>query len=270
MNLFDAHCHLQDERLSRELDAVLARCEAAGVRGWMCCGSVEDDWDAVEALSHRAPQTAVSFGLHPIYLNRRSADWRLALRQRLERTVSGVGEIGLDGTLEDEAISDQEAIFEEQYALSIEMARTVSIHCRKAWKTLLDLLPRFGRHPVGFVVHAYSGAAELVEPLVQLNGYLSFAGTLTRTRVKRAHRAIRAVPRDRLLLESDAPDMPPMLADGSRPAWSEPAHLPLVLAMAARLREESPEALAEQLWENAQRLYGSVWPASLSRAGGDR
>jgi TatD DNase family protein len=258
MHLFDSHCHLQDERLAPGLDEALRRAAAAGVRGLMCCGSAESDWPAVRALPGRFPGVAVSFGLHPWYVRDRTPGWREALRAVLASVPSGVGEIGLDQAIEGADMADQERVFAEQYALSMELGRPASLHCRRAWGRLMERLRAFGPHPTGFVVHSYSGATELIAPLVQLNGYLSFSGSLTRPANARGHQAVRAVPADRLLLETDAPDIPPALPDGEPCTVNEPANLRYVVEAAARLRGARPEALAAQAWANAARLFSAV------------
>lgn len=256
MELFDAHCHLQDARLAEGLADALQRAVAAGVAGWMCCGSAENDWPAVRAVAGAFPAVRVSFGLHPWYAGARQPGWLDRLRALLAaQPHAGVGEIGLDHALEAADLAAQEQVFLEQFALSIELRRPASLHCRRAFGRLLELLPRFGKHPAGFVVHSFSGAAELVAPLARLGAFFSFSGSITRSGNRRGHAALRAVPADRLLIETDAPDLPPAI-DGRVPEGpNEPANLTHVLRAAAALLERPEADLARQLWANAQQLF---------------
>ena len=259
MRLFDAHCHLQDERLADNLAGRLAAARAAGVAGWMCCGSAEADWAAVAEIGRRHPGVRVSFGLHPWYIAGRTPGWEQRLRTRLEaEPAAGVGEIGLDHAVEDVDRTDQEAVFVRQYALSCELRRPASIHCHRAWGRLPELLAGFGPHPAGFVVHSFSGAREALAPLAALNGYFSFSASITFPNNRRGRKALAAAPTERLLIETDAPDIPPFgapAAPGEKPL-NEPANLARVLAAAAEIRGVPAEELAELTWRNAERVFG--------------
>jgi len=256
MQLFDAHCHLQDEKLAGDLAGVLARAAAAGVAGAMCCGSSESDWPTTLTVAEQFPCVQLSFGLHPWYVGARQPGWLDRLRALLvAQPRAGVGEIGLDHALENAELADQEQVFLDQFALSHDLQRPASLHCRRAFGRLLELLPRFPAHPVGFVIHSFSGATELIAPLARLGAYFSFSGSITRTDNRRGHAALRATPADRLLIETDAPDLSPVI-DGRVPEGpNEPAHLVHVLRAAAELRGVPEAALARQLWTNAGQLF---------------
>ncbi len=259
MELVDAHCHLQDARLRPDLDGVLARAASAGVRGLVCCGSSEADWGEVAALAERHPAILPSFGLHPWYVRQRSSDWLETLGRWLERFPgAGVGEIGLDHALKERDDADQLQVFVRQLALAKTLGRPASIHCRRAWGALLEALQAVGDLPAGFMVHAYSGAPELVAPLTAAGGYLSFAGRVTFSGNTRGRRSLLAVPADRLLVETDAPDLTPMLAGvaPNRESVNEPANLAVVLATVAELRGQTLQAVAAQTAANARRLFG--------------
>ena len=256
MQLFDAHCHLQDEKLAGDLAGVMARAAAAGVAGAMCCGSSESDWPATLAVAEKFPGVQLSLGLHPWYVGERQPGWLDRLSALLvAHPHAGVGEIGLDHALEDADLAVQEQVLLDQFALSISLKRPASLHCRRAFGRLLELLPQFGKHPVGFVVHSFSGAAELVAPLEKLGAYFSFSGSITRSGNKRGHAALRAVPADRLLLETDAPDLMPVIAGRVPEGANEPANLVHILRAAAELRGTTEDALAALTWTNAQRLF---------------
>lgn len=255
MQLFDAHCHLQDDKLAGDLAGVMARAAVAGLAGAMCCGSSESDWPATLAVAEKFPWVQSSLGLHPWYVRDRQPGWLERLRALLMASPrSGVGEIGLDHALEDADLADQEQVFVEQFALSVELRRPVSLHCRRAFGRLLELLPRLGEHPAGFLIHSFSGAAELVAPLTKLGAYFSFSGSITRSGNKRGHAALRAVPADRLLIETDAPDLMPVIAGCVPEGANEPANLVHVLCAAAALRGVTEGELAALTRANAQRL----------------
>ncbi|MCX7010791.1 MAG: TatD family hydrolase [Kiritimatiellaeota bacterium] len=256
MQLFDAHCHLQDEKLAGDLARVMERAAAAGVAGAMCCGSAEGDWPTTLAVAEKYPHVQISLGLHPWYVGERQPGWLDRLRTLLAaHPRAGVGEIGLDHALENADPAVQEQVFLDQFALSIELRRPASLHCRRAFGRLLELLPRFPHHPVGFVVHSFSGAAELVAPLVKFGAYFSFSGSLTRSGNRRGYAALRTIPAERLLLETDSPDLMPVIAGRVPEGPNEPANLIHVLRAAVALRSVTEAELASQIWANTQRLF---------------
>lgn len=256
MKLFDAHCHLQDERLREGLDKVIRRAEEAGVVEMVCCGSSEADWPRALDISRRVPGCIPAFGIHPWYASSRTVDWKTEMVNLLSAIPSaGVGEIGLDHAIKSRNDDDQMAVFMEQLDIARSLGRPVSIHCRRAWEVLIHALNAVPGLPAGFVVHSYSGSAELVEQLARLGGYFSFSGTITRSGNTRGHRSARSVPIDRLLIETDAPDLMPVLENASATGPNEPANLALVLRAVSALRNMTPEETAEITRRNARRLF---------------
>ena len=260
MNLFDAHCHLQDERLAPNLDGAVQRATQAGVRRFLCCGSSEHDWPLVATLARKYHGVIPAFGLHPWYVRDRSTEWLAHLTHALSDAPSVVGEIGLDHAIEPRNDEEQESVFAAQLHLARELNRPASIHCRRAWEQLLAVLKKSGALPRGFMIHSYSGAPEFVKPLADLGAFFSFSGSITRSGNKRGHRAAREVPADRLLIETDAPDLPPVIHEGdhiSEPSVNEPANLRYVVSALAGVRGCSIDQIAELTWNNACRLFGA-------------
>jgi len=260
VNLCDAHAHLQDAAFDRDRTAVLSRAAAAGVRRIVVNGTSPRDWDAVAALATRFPAIAPAYGVHPWFLEALRADWFDDLARRLSADPSAsVGEIGLDAAIEPRDDALQHDVFLRQLRLSRDLRRPVSIHGRRAWGALLDLLRADGPHPAGLVLHSYGGGPDLVAPFAALNAFFSFSGTITHARNRRSPAAARVVPPDRLLLETDAPDLPPEslpAPDGGGTPVNEPANLPLVADALARARGMDVASVADLTWANALRLFG--------------
>ncbi|HEY5621490.1 MAG TPA: TatD family hydrolase [Pontiella sp.] len=253
--LFDSHNHIQDERLSPDISGVTARARAAGVIRMGVKGCCEEDWPRVIELMTAYEGIVPSFGLHPWFIARRSSEWLRALETLLVRYPrAGVGEIGIDHAVEDRDAADQEAVFLSQLELARKMERPVSIHCRRAWGRLIELLDQFGELPRGMLIHCFGGSAEVATELVRRGAYISFSGSITRPNARKAGPAIRAVPEERLLIETDAPDILPAQAEGD---LNEPANLRWVLARAAELRGLPEAELAELTFRNAERFFGN-------------
>ena len=165
---------------------------------------------------------------------------------------AGVGEIGIDHAVAPRDDAEQETVFLAQLDLARRLNRPVSIHCRQAWGRLIELLDGFGELPCGMLIHCFGGSAEVATGLVRRGGYISFSGSITRPNARKAGDAIRAVPAERLLIETDAPDILPTTAQGP---LNEPANLRLVLAKAAELRGMPEADLAELTFRNATRFF---------------
>jgi len=253
MILFDAHCHLQDERFSGRLPLIIDRARSAGVTRMSCCGCEESDWEAVRKIALEYKTVAPSFGLYPLNTARRSEKWREQLKSfLLSAPAAGVGEIGLDNSIESSENPEQEDVFIAQLRLARELQRPVTIHCRKAWGKLLEIIKREDGVKFGGMLHTYSGSPEMVRPFEELGLNISFSGAITRPGNRRGCASLRAVSEERLLLETDSPDIMPVGAEGG---YNEPANLPLIARAAALLRGKPVEAVAELTFNNADRLF---------------
>jgi len=253
MRIFDAHAHLQDDKLFSRLEDIVSAACAVGVEKIVCCGTSEADWDDVAKVKHKYPDLIVaSFGLHPWYLKLRTPDWLKTLKNHLEKIPSAIGEIGLDFVLTDLDEKEQKEVLIQQLALARELKRPVSIHCRRAWDGLLNVLAAHGPLEEGGIIHSYSGSADFAMQLAKYNLSFSFSGSLTFSGNKRAHKALKAVPPDRLLVETDSPDLLPLGVTGP----NVPANIRMVLSAAAKHLEVSEEKLAQATFDNASKVFG--------------
>jgi TatD DNase family protein len=202
---FDAHCHL---RVMTGDDAVKPVCDMA-ICAMVCCGTSPADWEIVQQVADGAGTTAVipAYGLHPWFLPS-DAGADAALLARLSVLLeadprAAVGEIGLDfARSEGVTRVRQRALLVAQLALAQRLGRVAIIHCVRAWGALVKTLEAVGPLPRGFVLHAYAGSADMVPPLARLGAFFSFTA-IAAPLVPKAAVGIRAVPPERLLLESD-------------------------------------------------------------------
>ena len=252
VKLCDVHTHLQDLRLSSTIHQVIRRSMAVGVTHMVCCGVQESDWHGVATLATQYPGVFPAFGLHPWFISSRSPDWLDRLQQLLQTTGAAVGEIGLDRSVSPRNDAEQISVFTSQLTLAKAYKRPVNVHCRKAFGLLADLLKENGGLPHGGVIHSYSGSADMVKVFEKSGAHISFSGSLTRPHNKKVRQAARAVSLERLLIETDTPDI---LPTGAPEGLNEPAHVHLVLKTLAQLRQESIEVLANATFANAARLF---------------
>lgn len=252
MDLFDSHCHLQDKRLGDDISSVIDRAEKAGVKKILCCGSTEEDWDDVARLSEKFPILIPAFGLHPWYIDERSEKWLFKLEEMLVSFPSAaVGEIGLDHVIDRKDKSEQLDVFSAQIELAARYNRPVSIHCRKAWGDLISLFEEKDCVCQEGVIHSYSGSAELIDRLVKFGFFISFSGSVTFERNRKAQESVKRTRLDRLLVESDSPDIPPYGVEGV----NEPCNMINVIKRIAEIRGVDPQEIARITYENAERVF---------------
>lgn len=235
--LIDTHCHLDDEIFDLDRAAAMARARAAGVARILVPGISEDRWALQRALAAEHGWL-FAIGTHPQALVRSRAV------PTDPRGACAIGECGLDGPTP-VAMEEQERVLEGHLALARETGLPVILHCYKAHDRMVALLRRWA--PVRGVLHSYSGGAELVKAYVALGLHLSFGGPITYETARKPLHALRAVPLERLLAETDAPDQCPHPLRGR----NEPAFLPLVVRAMERVRGVP---LERQLIVNAAEL----------------
>ena len=252
IDLVDAHCHLQDGFLRHGLEPALIRARAAGVRLMCCNGTHEGDWGYVLGLGRQHADICVSLGLHPWYVDERGPDWLARLEELIAAHPVGVGEIGLDNALETRNDAAQEEVFVAQMDLAARYERPVTIHCRKAFGRLVELLRGLERRPPFMMLHAYTGSHEMVPVLEKLGCHISICASITRPANRKARTACARVSRGRLLVESDSPAIAPLGVDFER---NEPAYLSLIVETLAQLRDEDPAEVAAYTAVNAREFF---------------
>lgn len=262
--MHDAHNHIHSPRLAAWRTAFLAELPALGLLRAVVNGTREADWPAVKALADEVPWVLPSYGLHPWFVNERTPAWREKLLTYLDSN-SAIGEIGLDRWIDGHDIAAQTECFKWQLALAAERNLPATIHCIRAWGALWEILKN---HPVparGFLLHAYAGPAEMVPDFIALGACFSFSPYFLHER-KAAQRAIFSeIPADRLLVETDAPDMAPPPDQNPHPI-SGPDHKPLnhpanivtAYETLAALRGMSLESLSALTAKNFTRLFGAA------------
>jgi TatD DNase family protein len=255
MKLFDAHVHLQDSRILNRASEVIRRAQEAGIVWMMCCATREEDWDGVIELSRMHAGVLPSLGVHPWHVHQCKTGWQERLEAGICAHACGVGEIGLDYALDPQTRELQNAALVVQLRIARKYHRPVSIHCRKAWGPLTAILRQEGGLPDGGLVHAFGGSPDLVKVLEQLGAFLSFGAALTRPGNKKAKSAAAIVSPQRLLIETDSPDMIPY---GLEADFNEPAHIGRVLETLAVIRGAEVRETAELTFSNSLRLFGNL------------
>jgi TatD DNase family protein len=261
--LFDAHNHLHDARLLPWRAEILAGLPSLGVRGAVVNGTREDDWAGVASLAAETPWVIPSFGLHPWHVNARSAAWRESLLSFLDaHPGAGVGEIGLDRWIEGHDPVAQAECFRSQLALATQRNLAATIHCIRAWGALWDII-REGATPArGFLLHAYGGPAEMVQGFLAHDAYFSFSPSFLHERKSARREIFKHLPADRLLVETDAPDLAPPPERNPRPlsgadgkVLNHPGNLLVAYDALAEIRGVTREEFVATVADNFARFF---------------
>ncbi len=245
MHWIDTHCHLDAPEFDADRADVIARAQAAGVTRMVLPAVEVANFEAVRALAH-AHGHAYALGIHPLYVDRAAEGDLEKLRDALATNrddphLVAVGEIGLDHFVAGLNRARQAHFYAAQLMLARECVLPVILHVRR---TADDLLKHLRRIVVpGGIAHAFNGSEQQAQAFLDLGFGLGFGGALTFERARQIRRLAQTLPETALVLETDAPDIPPQWlyrsaearARGEK-ARNEPAELPRIAAMLAALR----------------------------------
>jgi TatD DNase family protein len=248
----DTHCHLF--LLDRQPAEVVETARAAGVDRLICVGvdpetsarSLEfaESFDGVFATAGMHPHDAEAFD--------RRASARIEELLHDPRIV-GVGECGLDYFRMRSPKRDQIRTLEAHVGMSNESGKPMVVHVRDAWSDVLAVLARSRAERV--VIHCFSGDAEIARECVERGYRLSFAGNVTYPKNEHLRRAARAVPIDRLLVETDSPFLAPQTVRGRD---NEPANVQITVDEIARVRGEPLDDVRTATTDNARAAFGGL------------
>lgn len=262
-DLYDAHCHLQDERLADLIDEVFEDYSSDRVSGVVVNGTRPEDWERVARLADERSIVVPSFGLHPWYIKKATERWREELEAYIKAYPnSGLGEIGLDRWIEGCDIDAQSEAFVWQWELAAELNRPITVHCLKGWGLLQDCLSKAERPDRGFLLHSYGGSREMIPVFAKLGAYFSISGYFALERKRSRREVLKSIPIDRLLIETDAPDMlgpdeivRRKVVDEKGKAFNHPLNLSGVYQFVSELREIEMDELRQIVEENWIRLF---------------
>ncbi|PAV26059.1 TatD DNase family protein [Tamilnaduibacter salinus] len=249
--LTDAHCHFDMPAFDGRREEILAECERVGVGHLVIPGVRAPDWGRIRHLTVTDGRLSPCYGIHPWFVREHGHDDLDRLREWLirERPLA-LGECGLDRLHGD--LDEQMPWFESQVCLAQELDLPLVIHSVRTHDEVGVVLRRH-RPDIPVLVHGFSGSPEQAQSLVQSGVWLGIGGVVTYERARKTRRAVATAPLEALVLETDAPDMPPA---GVAKGGNRPDYLPRVLAALTELRPEPADVICEQLVHNVARLYG--------------
>jgi TatD DNase family protein len=255
--LIDSHCHLDFPDFEGEVDAVVARAEAAGVRRMVTISTRVKRHGELLAIAERFPDVYCSVGTHPHSAHEEpdiTADDLIA-RARHPKVVA-IGEVGLDYHYDYSPRDAQEQSFRRHIAAARATGLPLVIHSREADDDMAAILEEeTGKGAFRAVLHCYTGGPELAARAIALGLSISFPGILTFKKSEDLRALARSLPADRVLVETDAPYLAPGKFRGKR---NEPAYVVETAKVLAEARGVSFEEVARQTTDNFFRLFSKV------------
>lgn len=253
----DTHCHLDAPEFASDRDAVVAAAQAAGVARIVIPAVEIANFSAVRDCCLRYPVCQPAYGIHPLYVSRATDNDLDALRDYLRVELDGpqppiaVGEIGLDFFVPGFDVLRQTHFFVEQLKIAREFGLPVLLHVRRSQDAILKELRRFvaGAASHGGIAHAFNGSRQQAEAFIGLGFKLGFGGAMTFSRALRIRDLASTLPAAAIVIETDAPDIPPEFIGRSR---NSPHFLPQIAEHLAELRGVSVEEIARVTAFNAR------------------
>ncbi|WP_421246798.1 TatD family hydrolase [Aeromonas sanarellii] len=253
MELIDTHCHLDFPVFDAEREALLVQWRQLGVGEYIIPAVGEENWGRIRTLAERHGDIRYGLGIHPWYVGAQTEGVLARLESLLACRPSGlvaVGECGLD--LRTQVSQEgQIEMFEAQVRLAMTYDLPLIVHSVRANDTVAKILRRF-KPARGGVIHAFSGSQHQAEAFWQLGFRLGIGGVISYERANKTREAIRAMPLEALVLETDAPDMP---LQGRQGEINTPGSLPVIADMLAQLRQQPLEDVISVLHESTRQLF---------------
>ncbi len=250
---FDTHVHFQFPDFDADREEVFARAEEAGVRYFLNVGTDVAISEASLKIAEALEMVWASAGIHPHDAAKaQDKDFKRLEELLAHPKMVAIGEVGLDFYRDHSPRDVQRTVFERFIGLSLKTGKPLIIHCREAYDALIDMLKKI--QPSGYrgVIHCFSADRPTLLRLVELGFHISFAGPLTYKKNIELRDACAACPVERLLLETDAPFLPPQSMRGKR---NEPAFMIETATVMGDMHRLSPDALAYLTTNNAHSLF---------------
>ena len=236
---------------------MIAEMQAAGITGCVVNATREDDWEAVAALAREFPGFVFpAYGIHPWQAETAAEGWEERLREKLlADPAASVGEVGVDGWVESPGMEVQFGVFVKQAEIAAELGRVMTVHCLKAWEELFAAMDQAAAWPEKFLMHSFGGSIEVAERLAKKGAWFSFSGHFLHERKRKVLDVFRRLPKDRILLETDAPDMIPPGDFVKFPLSGGVNHPANLRSIAEAFERETYEGMLVQIQRNGREFW---------------
>jgi TatD DNase family protein len=256
MELIDSHAHIDFPQFAEDRDAMLERARAAGVTTLLAVGTGPgpEKLDSALPFAEQHDWIYATIGIHPHEAKEVTPKHLEELSKLARRPrVIAWGEIGLDYFYDHSPRETQHKVFCDQMELARQAKLPIVIHCRDAWTDCLNVLgEHWKRTGLGGILHCFSSTLEDARRGIEMGFLISFAGNSTFPKAQNLRDVAKALPLEKILIETDSPYLAPQAHRGKR---NEPAYVAEVARTLASVRDLSPEEVAAATSENFRRLF---------------
>jgi len=255
--LIDSHCHLDFPELAADRAGVLARAKAAGIDGMVTISTRVKRFDEIKAIAEENAEVWCSVGTHPHHADEELDIFAEDLvRLSAHPKCVAIGEAGLDYFYDNAPKKAQETGLRRHIAASRLTGLPLVIHSRSADAHMGAVLTdEMGQGAFPFVLHCFTGGADLARQALELGGYISFSGIITFKNADEIREVAKFVPAGRYLVETDAPYLAPVPHRGGT---NEPSYVAHTAAKVAEVRGISLEQLGAETTDNFFRLFSKA------------
>lgn len=253
--MIDAHIHLQDERFDDDRDKLIEQAEKKGVKAFFCAATHPQDFQNVIDLAQKHNRIIPFIGTHPWFSDEYDPQAFIDLLERYPLT--GVGETGLDGL---RGGNNQETVFQDQLNIAARLNRPCVIHCVKSFDPLARIIRQTKKLPPSLLFHGFSGTKQQTDFLLKYNAYFSFSGSVLFDKKEKIRKLISVLPSDRILIETDAPDMrpPDRFCTNPNEKRNLPENLCLIIPEIAAIKKTDSLSFQQVLKQNAEKFLSGL------------
>ena len=267
MELIDSHAHIDFPQFAEDRDAVLERARAVGVTTLLAIGTGPgpEKLDSALPFAQQHDWIYATVGIHP-HEAKEVTPHHLDELARLakHRKVIAWGEIGLDYFYDHSPRETQHKVFRDQMALAHQAKLPIIIHCRDAWSDCMDILEQHWKPTgIGGILHCFTSTLEDARRGLDMGFLISFAGNSTYPKAQNLRDIAKALPLEKILIETDSPYLAPQPYRGKR---NEPAYVAEVARTIASVRDLSADEIAAATSQNFRRLFRLPWPQRSAAA----
>ncbi|WP_027630160.1 TatD family hydrolase [Ruminiclostridium cellobioparum] len=252
--IFDTHAHYDDERFDEDRDSLLKQLHQEGISYILNASASPESLEATMELAEKYPFVYAALGIHPHDAEKMNEDIMNRIRTLSKNDkVVAIGEIGLDYYYDNSPRDIQRYWFERQIELAKELRLPIIIHDRDAHEDTVNILKKTDVKQVGGIFHCFSGSAQMAMEMLKLNLYIAVGGAVTFKNARKTVEVVKAVPLEKLLVETDCPYLSPEPHRGKR---NNSGYLVHIIRKIAEIKEISESEVAGITLMNAKKVFG--------------
>lgn len=255
----DSHCHINFPELYQNIDSILSKMSCNKVTHALCVSVTLDKLPEIFKIANTYPHIFASVGVHPDYEDIEEPSVEELCRFAKEKKVVAIGETGLDYFKVQGDLSWQRDRFRTHIKAAIQSNLPLIIHTRNAAEDTLKIMREEGANHVGGVMHCFTEALDVALEAIKLNFYISFSGIVTFKNATDLKEVVKAIPLDRILIETDSPYLAPVPYRGK---INDPSNVIHVAEEIAKLKNISVEEVGEATTQNFFKLFSKCRPSN--------